>query len=102
MLLLPRSSQDAKQAFDIRPQGRNEVSVMLEVLSSNYTTRAIAESDIDDVNIFIYSDTGGLITRRHASGGFAQIDMPGRYSIYVTQRTYIGIWGLSHGLSHMP
>ena len=60
VLLLPGLS-GCEQPSTSDPKEGNEVSVMLEVLSEQlHTTRAIAESDIDDVNIFIYSDTGGL------------------------------------------
>lgn len=68
VLLLPGLS-GCEQPSTSDPKEGNEVSVMLEVLSEQlHTTRAIAESDIDDVNIFIYSDTGGLKQHIYASG----------------------------------
>ena len=84
VLLLPGLS-GCEQPSTSDPKEGNEVSVMLEVLSEQlHTTRAIAESDIDDVNIFIYSATGGLKQHIYASGASHKIDIaPGRYSIYV-------------------
>ena len=70
---------------------------MLEVLSEQlHTTRAIAESDIDDVNIFIYSATGGLKQHIYASGASHKIDIaPGRYSIYVAANIHQDMGDLS-------
>lgn len=104
VLLLPGLS-GCEQPSTSDPKEGNEVSVMLEVLSEQlHTTRAIAESDIDDVNIFIYSDTGGLKQHIYASGASHKIDIaPGRYSIYVAANIHqdMGIYP-SRGSSHMP
>ena len=73
VLLLPGLS-GCEQPSTSDPKEGNEVSVMLEVLSEQlHTTRAIAESDIDDVNIFIYSATGGLKQHIYASGASHKI-----------------------------
>lgn len=96
VLLLPGLS-GCEQPSTSDPKEGNEVSVMLEVLSEQlHTTRAIAESDIDDVNIFIYSDTGGLKQHIYASGASHKIDIaPGRYSIYVAANIHQDMGDLS-------
>ena len=96
VLLLPGLS-GCEQPSTSDPKEGNEVSVMLEVLSEQlHTTRAIAESDIDDVNIFIYSDTGGLKQHIYASGASHKIDIaPGRYSIYVAANIHQDMEDLS-------
>lgn len=95
-LLLPGLS-GCEQPSTSDPKEGNEVSVMLEVLSEQlHTTRAIAESDIDDVNIFIYSATGGLKQHIYASGASHKIDIaPGRYSIYVAANIHQDMGDLS-------
>jgi len=96
VLLLPGLS-GCEQPSTSDPKEGNEVSVMLEVLSEQlHTTRAIAESDIDDVNIFIYSATGGLKQHIYASGASHKIDIaPGRYSIYVAANIHQDMGDLS-------
>ncbi len=96
VLLLPGLS-GCEQPSTSDPKEGNEVSVMLEVLSEQlHTTRAIAESDIDDVNIFIYSDIGGLKQHIYASGASHKIDIaPGRYSIYVAANIHQDMGDLS-------
>lgn len=96
VLLLPGLS-GCEQPSTSDPKVGNEVSVMLEVLSEQlHTTRAIAESDIDDVNIFIYSDIGGLKQHIYASGASHKIDIaPGRYSIYVAANIHQDMGDLS-------
>lgn len=96
VLLLPGLS-GCEQPSTSDPKEGNEVSVMLEVLSEQlHTTRAIAESDIEDVNIFIYANTGALKEHIYATGTSHKIDIaPGQYSIYVAANIHRDMGDLS-------
>ncbi len=96
VLLLPGLS-GCEQPSTSDPKEGNEVSVMLEVLSEQlHTTRAIAESDIEDVNIFIYANTGASKEHIYATGTSHKIDIaPGQYSIYVAANIHRDMGDLS-------
>lgn len=76
---------------------KDNVSVTLEVKSEQlHPTRAITENDIEDVNIFIYANTGALKEHIYATGTSHKIDIaPGQYSIYVAANIHRDMGDLS-------
>lgn len=76
---------------------KDNVSVTLEVKSEQlHPTRAITENDIEDVNIFIYTNTGDLKEHIYATGTSHKIDIaPGQYSIYVAANIHRDMGDLS-------
>lgn len=96
LLLLPLLTGCQQPALS-EGKEKDNVSITLEVKSEQlHTTRAIAESDIEDVNIFIYANTGALKEHIYATGTSHKIDIaPGQYSIYVATNIHRDMGDLS-------
>lgn len=96
LLLLPLLTGCQQPALS-EGKEKDNVSVTLEVKSEQlHPTRAIAESDIEDVNIFIYANTGALKQHIYATGTSHKIDIaPGQYSIYVAANIHQDMGNLS-------
>lgn len=96
LLLLPLLTGCQQPALS-EGKEKDDVSVTLEVKSEQlHPTRAITENDIEDVNIFIYANTGDLKEHIYATGTSHKIDIaPGQYSIYVAANIHQDMGDLS-------
>lgn len=96
LLLLPLLTGCQQPALS-EGKEKDNVSVTLEVKSEQlHPTRAITENDIEDVNIFIYANTGALKEHIYATGTSHKIDIaPGQYSIYVAANIHRDMGDLS-------
>lgn len=96
LLLLPLLTGCQQPALS-EGKEKDNVSVTLEVKSEQlHPTRAITENDIEDVNIFIYANTGALKEHLYATGTSHKIDIaPGQYSIYVAANIHRDMGDLS-------
>lgn len=96
LLLLPLLTGCQQPALS-EGKEKDNVSVTLEVKSEQlHPTRAITENDIEDVNIFIYANTGDLKEHIYATGTSHKIDIaPGQYSIYVAANIHRDMGDLS-------
>lgn len=96
LLLLPLLTGCQQPALS-EGKEKDDVSVTLEVKSEQlHPTRAITENDIEDVNIFIYTNTGALKEHIYATGTSHKIDIaPGQYSIYVAANIHRDMGDLS-------
>lgn len=96
LLLLPLLTGCQQPALS-EGKEKDNVSITLEVKSEQlHPTRAITENDIEDVNIFIYANTGALKEHIYATGTSHKIDIaPGQYSIYVAANIHQDMGDLS-------